>query len=124
MHGLCPAMRCVVRIGKTFVGTSGWVYKSWRQHLYEGVPLKKWLHHASRVFGTLEINGSFYSQIKPETYAKWREATPEGFRFSVKGHRFVTHYKRLLDCERSIQLLKDQAILLEDKLACVIWQLP
>jgi uncharacterized protein YecE (DUF72 family) len=117
-------MRCVVRIGKTFVGTSGWVYKSWRQHLYEGVPLKKWLHHASRVFDTLEINGSFYSQIKPETYAKWREATPDGFRFSVKGHRFVTHYKRLLDCERSIQLLKDQAILLEHKLACVIWQLP
>lgn len=113
-----------VQRGRTFVGTSGWVYKSWREHLYQGVPLKKWLSHASRVFDTLEINGSFYSQIKPETYARWREETPPGFRFSVKGHRFVTHYKRLLDAARSIDLLRGQASALGDKLAVVIWQLP
>jgi len=113
-----------VRRGQTFVGTSGWVYKSWRQHLYEGIPLKRWLQHASRTFETLEINGSFYSQIKPDTYRRWRDETPPEFRFSLKGHRFVTHYKRLLDVDRSIALLRDQAIGLGDKLACVIWQLP
>ena len=113
-----------VHRGRTFVGTSGWVYKSWREHLYQGVPLKQWLRHASSIFGTVEINGSFYSQIKPQTYARWRDETPPDFRFSLKGHRFVTHYKRLLDVDRSIDLLRGQASALGDKLAVVIWQLP
>jgi uncharacterized protein YecE (DUF72 family) len=106
------------------VGTSGWVYPSWRDHLYQGIPVKRWLSHASRTFDSLEINGSFYTQIKRETYQRWRDETPPGFRFSLKGHRFVTHYKRLGEVEPSIVLLRDQARGLGDKLANVIWQLP
>jgi len=112
------------RHGRTFIGTSGWVYESWRQHLYEGIPRNQWLRHASRSFDTLEINGSFYTQIKPATYQRWRGEVPAGFRFALKGHRFVTHYKRLLDVDRSIALLRDQAIGLGAALTCVVWQLP
>jgi uncharacterized protein YecE (DUF72 family) len=107
-----------------YIGTSGWSYRSWRMHLYAGVPARRWLEVASRAFDSLEINGSFYGQIKPATYARWRDETPEGFIFSVKGHRFVTHYKRLRDCGSSIALLRDQASHLGDKLGAVIWQLP
>jgi uncharacterized protein YecE (DUF72 family) len=106
------------------VGTSGWVYRSWREHLYAGVPLRRWLEHASRTFATLEINGSFYTQIRPETYRRWRDETPDRFRFSVKGHRFVTHYKRLRAAGDSVERLRDQASELGDKLACVLWQIP
>jgi uncharacterized protein YecE (DUF72 family) len=113
-----------MRAGRTYVGTSGWLYRSWRAHLYQGVPVARWLAHASRTFDTLEINGSFYTQIQPATYARWRDATPPGFRFAVKGHRFVTHYKQLRDVDRSIVRLRDQASALGDKLAAVVWQLP
>jgi uncharacterized protein YecE (DUF72 family) len=112
------------RRGCVFVGTSGWVYAGWRAHLYGDTPVKRWLQVASSAFDALEINGSFYTQIKPETYERWRRETPDGFRFALKGHRFVTHYKRLNDCERSIVLLRDQARGLGDKLAAVVWQLP
>lgn len=112
------------RVSRVFVGTSGWVYKGWRDHLYADAPRKHWLHIASRTFGALEINGSFYTQIKRETYARWRDDTPDDFRFALKGHRFVTHYKRLASCAPSIALLRDQAAGLGDKLACVLWQLP
>jgi len=105
-------------------GTSGWVYKGWRAHLYADAPTRRWLEIASRVFSSLEINGSFYSQIAPTTYARWRAETPADFRFALKGHRFVTHYKRLRDCEASIARLRDQASHLGDKLAAVVWQLP
>lgn len=86
--------------------------------------MKRWLAVASRTFAALEINGSFYVQIQPATYARWRAETPPGFRFALKGHRFVTHYKRLRDCVDPIGRLRDQAGHLGDKLAAVIWQLP
>jgi uncharacterized protein YecE (DUF72 family) len=107
-----------------FIGTSGWVYKGWRKHLYADTPVRRWLEVASRTFDALEINGSFYSQIKPETYARWCTETPAKFRFALKGHRFVTHYKRLRDCGESILRLRDQSAPLGDKLAAVVWQLP
>ncbi len=111
-------------MARAFVGLSGWVYASWRAHLYGDTPMRRWLEVASRTFDTLEINGSFYTQIQPATYARWRRETPEGFRFALKGHRFVTHYKRLREVDSSIVRLRDQARHLGDKLAAVVWQLP
>jgi uncharacterized protein YecE (DUF72 family) len=110
--------------GRSYIGTSGWAYPSWRRHLYDGVPQRAWLAKAASVFDALEVNGSFYTQIKPATYRKWRDETPAHFRFTVKGHRFVTHYKRLRDCRDSILRLRDQAGELGDKLLAVVWQLP
>ena len=126
MQRPCLGARCANRsyVSRAYVGTSGWVYKGWREHLYADTPVKRWLAVASRTFDTLEINGSFYTQIKPETYARWCAETPDGFKFAVKGHRFVTHYKRLRDCADSVARLRDQASALGDKLAAVIWQLP
>jgi len=109
---------------RAYIGTSGWVYPGWRAHLYAGTPVKRWLEVASRTFNALEINGSHYKQISPETYTRWRDATPAEFRFALKGHRFITHYKRLKDCEEPIARLRDQARGLGDKLAAVVWQLP
>jgi uncharacterized protein YecE (DUF72 family) len=111
-------------VAHAYIGTSGWVYPGWREHLYADTPVKRWLEVASRTFNALEINGSFYTQIKPETYTRWRAVTPQEFRFALKGHRFVTHYKRLRDCGASIVRLRDQASGLGDKLASVVWQLP
>jgi uncharacterized protein YecE (DUF72 family) len=111
-------------VARAYVGTSGWVYQGWREHLYADTPVARWLEVASRTFGALEINGSFYHQIPPATYARWYAQTPRDFRFALKGHRFVTHYKHLRDCDRSVKLLRDQARPLSEKLAVVMWQLP
>jgi uncharacterized protein YecE (DUF72 family) len=111
-------------MAQAWIGTSGWVYPGWRRHLYADAPVRRWLELASRTFSALEINGSFYTQIKPATYERWRTETPPAFRFALKGHRFVTHYKRLRDCAASIVLLRDQATGLGDKLDAVLWQLP
>jgi uncharacterized protein YecE (DUF72 family) len=110
--------------GSVFVGTSGWRYPSWREHVYAGIPERRWLEHISRRFDAVEINGSFYTQIKAETFRRWRDETPERFCFALKGHRFVTHYKRLRDVDRSIERLRDPASELGDKLRVVVWQLP
>jgi uncharacterized protein YecE (DUF72 family) len=111
-------------MARAWIGTSGWMYRSWREHLYADAPTRTWLAIAANTFGALEINGTFYTQVKTETFERWYEETPAHFRFALKGHRFVTHYKRLRDCEDSVVLLRDQAAGLREKLAAVVWQLP
>jgi uncharacterized protein YecE (DUF72 family) len=117
-------MHANTTMARAYIGTSGWAYDGWREHLYGDTPKQDWLRVASHTFDALEINGSFYTQIKPETYARWYEETPPEFRFALKGHRFVTHYKRLRDCRGSIVRLRDQVQPLREKLAAVVWQLP
>jgi len=89
-----------------------------------GVRLADRLAHTSRIFNSVEVNGSYYRQIARERYAAWNDETPPMFRFAVKGHRYVTHYRRLSDCGDSVRRLREQASGLGDKLAVVVWQLP
>lgn len=111
-------------MARAYIGTSGWMYPGWRDHLYATIPVRRWLEVASRTFGALEINGSFYTQIRPETYQRWAKEVPPGFRFTLKAHRYVTHYKRLRECKQSITMLRDQAVNLGAALEAVVWQLP
>ena len=73
-------------------GIGGWVYPDWRKGNFypEGVTQKRELEYASRQLGAIEINGTYHSLQKPESFRKWREATPEGFVFAVKGSSYVT----------------------------------
>ena len=70
--------------------------RAWRGAFYpQGLPQKDELRYAASIFSTLEINGSFYSLQRPESYARWQEQAPAGFVFAVKGGRFITHMKKL-----------------------------
>lgn len=112
--------------GSIRIGVSGWTYASWRGEFYpEDLPRRRELEYASRQFDTIEINGSFYSLLKPETYRGWYDATPAGFRFAVKGSRFITHNKKLGDVETPLaNFLASGVLALEEKLGPILWQLP
>src|SRR4051812_23892169 len=110
--------------GNVFVGPSGWSYKSWAQTTNIGLPSRDRLPVLARLFNAIEVNGSFYRQIRRETYAHWRDQTPDEFRFTAKGHRYLTHFKRLGGVDDSIARMREQMGGLGDKLAAVLWQLP
>ncbi|HEX6794081.1 MAG TPA: DUF72 domain-containing protein [Casimicrobiaceae bacterium] len=112
--------------GHIRVGLSGWRYAPWRGVFYpRGLPQRRELEYASRHFSTIEINGSFYSLQRPEFYARWRDETPPGFLFSVKGPRFVTHMLKLRNCEQAVANFFASGIAnLGDKLGPILWQLP
>jgi uncharacterized protein YecE (DUF72 family) len=114
------------RLGEVRVGISGWRYPGWRGVFYpEGLAQRRELEYASRALGSIEINGSFYSLQRPSSYVSWREATPEDFVFAVKGSRFITHAKKLRDCEVPLANFFASGVLaLEDKLGPILWQLP
>ncbi|MDB4981309.1 MAG: hypothetical protein JWM82_2061 [Myxococcales bacterium] len=113
-----------MRAGQIFVGPSGWSYRSWSETVARGVRLEDRLALMARLFNAVEVNGSHYRQIATATYEKWAAQTPPTFRFAVKGHRYVTHFRRLSNCDDPIRRLRDQASGLGDKLSCVVWQLP
>jgi uncharacterized protein YecE (DUF72 family) len=106
------------------IGTSGWNYGPWKDRLYAGVRRQDWLSHYATRFDTVEVNASFYRAVRPSTYAAWREATPEPFRFAIKGHRLVTHSNRLADASEPVLRQRDSAAALGPRLAAVLWQLP
>jgi uncharacterized protein YecE (DUF72 family) len=83
------------------------------------------LEYASRVFNSIEINGSFYSLQLPSSYQRWYAETPDGFLFSVKGARYITHMKRLRDVKAPLANFFASGLLaLRDKLGPILWQFP
>jgi uncharacterized protein YecE (DUF72 family) len=107
-------------------GIGGWVYPPWRKGTFypEGLTQKRELEYASRALGTIEINGTYHSLQKPESFRKWREATPDGFVFAVKGSSYVTNRKVLASASESLGKFFNQGIEeLGDRLGPVLWQL-
>jgi uncharacterized protein YecE (DUF72 family) len=116
----------VRRKSEVRVGISGWNYKGWRGVFYpKGLPQRQELGFASSVLNSIEINGSFYSLQRPESYRRWHEETPDGFLFSVKGGRFITHMKKLRNVEVPLANFFASGVLgLEEKLGPILWQFP
>jgi uncharacterized protein YecE (DUF72 family) len=89
------------------------------------LPARRELEFASRRLASIEINGSFYSLQRPESYAAWYDATPPGFVFSTKGNRFITHILRLRDIEKPLaNVLASGVFNLREKLGPFLWQFP
>ena len=110
--------------GKAYIGTSGWNYKSWRNSFYGDTPQKQWLRFCAERFTSIEVNGTFYRLHPQSTFEKWGAETPDGFAFAIKGHRYVTHNKKLIDVEEPVIRCRDAASPLGERLAAVVWQLP
>jgi uncharacterized protein YecE (DUF72 family) len=113
--------------GAVRIGISGWRYPPWRGGAFypKGLPQHRELAYASRALPSIEINGSFYSLQRPESYTAWRDAAPEGFVFSVKGGRYITHMLRLSNIEKALANFFASGVAnLENKLGPFLWQLP
>ena len=86
------------RAGRVRVGIGGWTYEPWRETFYPAdVKRASELEYASRQVTVIEINGTYYRAQKPSSFAKWRDATPDDFVFSVKASRYATNRKVLAD---------------------------
>ena len=107
-------------------GIGGWVYPGWRKGVFypDGVTQKRELEYASRQLGAIEINGTYHSLQKPESFRKWREATPEGFVFAVKGSSYITNRKVLANAGEALPRFLGQGLEeLGDRLGPILWQL-
>lgn len=107
------------------VGIGGWTFDEWRGSFYpDGLKHDDELAYASRRLTSIEINGTYYRTQTPASFAKWRDATPEGFVFSVKASRFATNRRILGEAGESIERFVNSGLAeLGPKLGPLVWQL-
>jgi uncharacterized protein YecE (DUF72 family) len=110
--------------GSIRVGIGGWTFEPWRGTFYpKGLAQKRELEYAGQHLTSIEINGTYYGSQKPESFARWREETPDGFVFSVKGTRFSTNRRVLAEAGQSVERFVNSGILeLKEKLGPINWQ--
>ena len=111
---------------KWHIGCSGFHYKEWKDVFYpKGLAQRKWFDYYAQHFDTLELNVTFYRFPTVKSLKGWYDQAPDGFTFSSKVPRSITHYKKFLDTERMMNdfynLLREG---LAEKLSCVLIQLP
>ena len=111
--------------GSVHIGCSGWIYRHWRELFYPAkLPQRLWYAHYADTFSTVELNTSFYHLPRPETFTKWREQAPPGFRYAVKAPRFITHMKKLMDCREAVEEFLRRARNLGPAIGPILYQLP
>lgn len=110
--------------GKIRVGIGGWNFEPWQGTFYPAdLKAKDELHYASRQLRTIEVNGTYYTTMKPETFAKWASEVPEDFVFTLKASRYATNKKVLGEAGESVgRFLKSGVAELGDHLGPILWQ--
>ncbi len=110
--------------GQIRVGVGGWTFEPWRGVFYpDGLTQKRELEFASRALTSIEINGTYYSTFKPDSWLKWRDETPDDFVFAVKASRYCTNRKVLAEAGPAIAKFLDQGLTeLGPKLGPISWQ--
>ncbi|CAM1372462.1 DUF72 domain-containing protein [Tenacibaculum xiamenense] len=81
------------------------------------------LEYYSKQFNSIELNATFYRQFPAEQFAKWKNKTPEGFKFFPKLTQEISHWKRLEGVQDVVNYYLDCALQLEEKLGTIFLQL-
>ena len=77
----------------------------------------------SRQFNSIEMNSVFYNMPKAEQVVKWKDKTPEGFKFFPKITQSISHMRRLDNVEELTEIYCDAISHFEEKLGMCFLQL-
>src|SRR5690606_3903961 len=112
-------------IPRAYIGTSGYTYKSWDKTFYGDTPKKRQLEFYATHFPTVEINATFYRLPSERMVAGWRDRVDADFLYAVKGSRFITHMKKLMNLEGgAVDKFFDRIEPMKTKAPVILWQLP
>jgi uncharacterized protein YecE (DUF72 family) len=104
------------------IGTAGWTIAASAASGFpeEGTSLERY----SARFACAEINSSFHRSHRASTWERWAASVPEGFRFSAKVPKTITHKLKLRDSAGHVADWLSEVAPLGEKLGVVLVQLP
>jgi uncharacterized protein YecE (DUF72 family) len=111
-----------VNVQSIFTGCAGWSLG--REYSAAFTAAGTHLQRYAARLNCVEINSSFYRPHRVQTYQRWGASVPDGFRFSVKVPKQITHVQRLQDCDQALEEFVLQCAGLGDRLGCLLVQLP
>lgn len=112
-------------ITKYHLGCTVWSLKEWVGTFFtDDARQDDFLRQYASVFNTVEGNTTFYRMPEPATVQKWKEQTPDGFKFCFKFHRSITHYKQLSDTDEDIRAFLGRFSEMHSRLGPFMIQLP
>jgi uncharacterized protein YecE (DUF72 family) len=85
---------------EVYVGCAKWNKTDLKGFYPKGV--KDELTYYSTQFNCIELNATFYRLFPPTTFEKWREVTPDGFKFFPKLEQSISHFRRLKEVEEIV----------------------
>lgn len=108
-----------------YAGTSGFAYDAWKGAFYpEDLPAKERLRFYAERLPAVELNNTFYRMPRRSVVEGWAAQVPQGFRFTIKASRRITHHKRLKEADEETAYLLDVTGALGPKLGALLFQLP
>ena len=112
-------------IKRIHVGTMGWSYDFWKGVFYpKNLSSSEFLGYYSKQFDTVEVDSTFYRIPRKQTVLEWKNQTSEGFLFSLKFPRIITHVKMLKNCQEETRVFLERVEFLGEKLGPLLLQFP
>jgi len=113
-------------VSAIFTGCTSYYNRLWQGIFYpEGLPTREWFTYYCTQFNTYELNSSFYKFPTTKSLQSWYRKSPDGFKYSIKAPKMITHTKKFIGCETELAEFYAACELgLKDKLACILFQLP
>ncbi|MFL5757638.1 MAG: DUF72 domain-containing protein [Chloroflexota bacterium] len=111
--------------GRLFTGTSGFSYPAWAPRFYPpGTRSADLLREYSARLAACELNNTFYARPTVERIKGWIAATPESFRFVVKGQRGASLRALGTDASESVRWLLEPLPAFGERLGAVLFRVP
>jgi uncharacterized protein YecE (DUF72 family) len=112
-------------ISNYHLGCPIWANKDWVGELFRSkTTTRDFLRQYASVFNSVEGNATFYGLPSQDTVARWKEETPDGFRFCFKFPRTVSHDLKLVGAQEPTLEFLDRLGPLDDRLGPFFLQLP
>jgi uncharacterized protein YecE (DUF72 family) len=107
-----------------YVGTSGWAYTIWKPEFYpKNVASKNFLKHYATQLNTVEVNYTFRRSLTEKAATGWMADVSPNFRFALKANQYITHIRKLQNCEEPVQRFLATLQPLASQLGPVLFQL-
>ncbi|HTF20275.1 MAG TPA: DUF72 domain-containing protein [Chryseolinea sp.] len=92
----------MIRTSSIWIGTSNLVLRETKSNFPGEHHASSRLRYYSGLFNSVEINSTFYRLHRPSTFESWSNDVDNGFTFSVKLWREITHAKGLAFREEDV----------------------